>query len=135
MHKLHWKYICLVCHLLGIVGSASPEQPEVDCTVNGTLALCPSPCPETCEFLSETCTNECGGPCVCKEGYIIDGDLRICVLRSDCPVELQQTTIHLHYPVNIKYFGSYLIHNDSTDYKSWEVRIRTIRKPIALNED
>ncbi|BFG06033.1 accessory gland protein Acp62F-like [Drosophila madeirensis] len=100
-----------------------PDDAEVDCTVNGTLAVCPPACPETCEFVSETCSDECGGPCVCREGYIIDGDRKICVLKSDCPAELKQTTIRRHYPVNIKYFGSYLIFNDTTDYKSWEVRI------------
>ncbi|XP_022222738.1 accessory gland protein Acp62F-like [Drosophila obscura] len=124
MKNLHWKYICLLCHLFAVAGSfvIPSDESEVDCTVNGTMAMCPSPCPETCEFLSEHCTVECGGPCVCKEGYIINGNLKSCVLKADCPAELKQTKIRLHYPVNIKFFGSYLIHNDTTDYKRWEVR-------------
>ncbi|KPU78827.1 uncharacterized protein Dana_GF26872, partial [Drosophila ananassae] len=32
----------------------------------------------------------CGGPCVCKKGYIIDTSIPACVLRSDCPKDVDQ---------------------------------------------
>ncbi|XP_050744210.1 accessory gland protein Acp62F-like [Drosophila biarmipes] len=104
------------------LASLELETTKIDCSANGTLQKCPSPCPETCEFLSASCFNKCGGPCVCKEGYIIDPDRRICVLKSDCPASMRQTTLRRHYPVNIEYFGSYILFN-LTDYKSIELKI------------
>ncbi|XP_030376994.1 accessory gland protein Acp62F-like [Scaptodrosophila lebanonensis] len=58
---------------------------EVDCTENGTNVGCGGACPETCMVKTVLCTLECGAPCVCNPGYIIDESKPACVLRKDCP--------------------------------------------------
>ncbi|KAH8254363.1 hypothetical protein KR032_009682, partial [Drosophila birchii] len=114
--KMCFKYTFLIFFSILALTSSDLDISNIDCTINGTLAKCPTACPETCEFVSRYCSNKCGGPCVCKEGYIIDGDRHICVLKSDCPADLKQTTVNRHYAVNIKYFGSSMLFN-FTEYK------------------
>ncbi|KAH8277574.1 hypothetical protein KR018_001453 [Drosophila ironensis] len=92
--------------------SSEIDLSKVDCSVmNAVWDKCPSPCPETCEFLSATCFNACGGPCVCRDDYVMDGDRKTCVLRSECPLDLRQRTVKWHFPITIKYFGSYILYN------------------------
>ncbi|KAH8245837.1 hypothetical protein KR038_004592, partial [Drosophila bunnanda] len=114
--RMSLKYTYLIFYSILALASSKLDISNIDCSINGTLAKCPSACPDTCEFVSRTCIKKCGGPCVCKEGYIIDGDRHICVLKSDCPAEVRQTTVRRHYPVNIKYFGSSMLFN-FTEYK------------------
>ncbi|XP_017034095.2 accessory gland protein Acp62F-like [Drosophila kikkawai] len=80
--------------LLGLLIFVSPcwmFLPDVDCTVNGTVDLCPGACPETCEFNGVgACNRMCGSPCACKKGYVIDERIPACVLRSDCPKDVVQ---------------------------------------------
>ncbi|KAH8296498.1 hypothetical protein KR054_007079, partial [Drosophila jambulina] len=79
--------------LLGLLIFITPcwTYPPIDCTVNGTMERCPTPCPETCKFNGEgACNRSCGHPCVCKPGYIIDERIPACVLRSDCPKDVVQ---------------------------------------------
>ncbi|KAH8324936.1 hypothetical protein KR074_011570, partial [Drosophila pseudoananassae] len=61
-----------------------------DCTANGTAQECPTSCPKTCEFDPTFCFRDCGAPCVCKPGYIIDAAIPACVLQSDCPKHVKQ---------------------------------------------
>ncbi|KAH8242549.1 hypothetical protein KR032_012407, partial [Drosophila birchii] len=75
---------------------------KVDCTVNGTQTRdCTPSCPETCELNGDGgCIRMCGGPCVCKPGYVIDPSIPACVLRSDCPkdvVQQQGTTVVMNF--------------------------------------
>ncbi|XP_017112467.1 accessory gland protein Acp62F [Drosophila elegans] len=64
---------------------------KIDCTINGTQENCPTACPETCQSKGkENCLLICGGPCVCKPGYIINRKIPACVLRSDCPKNVKQ---------------------------------------------
>ncbi|KAH8242238.1 hypothetical protein KR026_012175, partial [Drosophila bipectinata] len=61
-----------------------------DCTANGTVQECSTSCPKTCQFDSPFCTKDCGAPCVCKPGYIINAAIPACVLQSDCPKNVKQ---------------------------------------------
>ncbi|XP_017034133.1 accessory gland protein Acp62F-like [Drosophila kikkawai] len=80
--------------LLGLLIFISPcwmSPPIRDCTANGTQTSCPPNCPETCESNGVgLCDRSCGGPCVCKPGYVIDQRIPACVLRSDCPKDVVQ---------------------------------------------
>ncbi|KAH8233237.1 hypothetical protein KR026_005858 [Drosophila bipectinata] len=103
-----------------LINSAKIDLLKVDCSfLNATWEPCPSPCPETCEFLSRTCLEGCGGPCACRDGYIMDGDRKSCVLRSECPAGMKQRTVEWHYPITIKYFGCYRFLN--LTYNGYEV--------------
>ncbi|EDW93899.1 accessory gland protein Acp62F [Drosophila yakuba] len=79
-----------ICALLGFLLLFKPiESWDFGCTVNGSLASCPSACPETCEYSGiGPCVDMCGGPCVCKPGYVINERIPACVLRSDCPKDV-----------------------------------------------
>ncbi|XP_043646378.1 accessory gland protein Acp62F [Drosophila teissieri] len=97
-----------ICALLGFLLLFKPiESFDFGCTVNGSLAVCPSVCPETCEYSGiGPCVQMCGGPCVCKPGYVINERIPACVLRSDCPkdgVRKEQMTEGLS---NFKCFGT-----------------------------
>ncbi|XP_044317607.1 accessory gland protein Acp62F [Drosophila rhopaloa] len=83
-----------VCLLLGLVMFISPIDCKIDCTVNGTQKECPYACPETCEYNGVgPCVKICGGPCVCKPGYVINQRIPACVLRSDCPAGVVQKEV------------------------------------------
>ncbi|KAH8418309.1 hypothetical protein KR222_009570, partial [Zaprionus bogoriensis] len=86
------------------IGLYLAEEHKPDCTVNGTIADCPSSTPETCRANPGKYTEECIGPCVCKEGYIINTDIPACVLRADCPAYLRQFK-GVEYVTNFPYFG------------------------------
>ncbi|EDW50231.1 accessory gland protein Acp62F [Drosophila sechellia] len=86
-----WK----ICAWLGFlllfkpIDSTGLEGRNVDCTANGTRAVCPVACPETCEYSGDgPCVKVCGAPCVCKPGYVINEGIPACVLRSDCPKDV-----------------------------------------------
>ncbi|KAH8376472.1 hypothetical protein KR200_009853, partial [Drosophila serrata] len=56
------------------------------CQANETFQECPSACQISCQIpTNKLCTQECGYPCVCKPGYIMDKSISSCVLLSDCP--------------------------------------------------
>lgn len=90
-----------------IFGSFGFSFSEPDCTVNGTYTECPTSCPETCKAKNRLCTRDCGGPCVCKEGYIIDNSIPACVLRTDCPAGVIQSDddSETEFVDNFPYFG------------------------------
>ncbi|XP_037720881.1 accessory gland protein Acp62F [Drosophila subpulchrella] len=84
-----WEIFALVGLIICSVTNCTVEK--IDCTENGTQADCPTYCPETCEYKGKSkCLLICGGPCVCKPGYVINRDIPACVLRSDCPHHIVQ---------------------------------------------
>ncbi|XP_030387893.1 uncharacterized protein LOC115634369 [Scaptodrosophila lebanonensis] len=86
----------------------TPRQPYpnwLNCGQNGTISFCSSRCEETCKYKSRGCPPRiCGGPCVCKQGYIIDEDLPGCVLRADCRV--QQLEVPSHEVTSLEQYGA-----------------------------
>ncbi|KAH8242144.1 hypothetical protein KR026_006014, partial [Drosophila bipectinata] len=86
--KTMWKLEFFV--LLAVVLRTTMSIKNIDCTANGTAQECPTSCPDTCEFDPPVCFLDCGSPCVCKPGYIIDESIPACVLRSDCPKNVKQ---------------------------------------------
>lgn len=91
-------FLCTLSCVLGL------SFAETDCTANGTLVECPTACPETCKSTNIFCSRECGAPCICKEGYIIDYSIPACVLRADCPAGVVQTD-DSEYVKNFPNFG------------------------------
>nr|XP_016941501.1 accessory gland protein Acp62F [Drosophila suzukii] len=84
-----WEVFAFVGLIICSVTNCTVEK--IDCTDNGTQAHCPTACPETCEYKEKSnCLLICGGPCVCKPGYVISRDIPACVLRSDCPHHIVQ---------------------------------------------
>ncbi|KAH8321412.1 hypothetical protein KR074_003947 [Drosophila pseudoananassae] len=115
MFQIFYIFSYLIPNIL-LITSSKIDLSKVDCSfLNATWESCPSPCPETCEFLSRTCPVGCGGPCACRDGYIMDGDRKSCVLRSQCPAGMKQRIVEWHYPITIKYFGFYRFLNLTDD--------------------
>lgn len=82
---------------------------EPDCTANGTLVGCTTACPETCKTknTNQPCYLACGGPCKCKEGYIIDTSIPTCVLRADRPAGIVQSQTEEENVFNFPNFSPY----------------------------
>ncbi|EDV52101.1 accessory gland protein Acp62F [Drosophila erecta] len=85
-----WKWDILTLVVLISCSAAKCFSEKIDCTINGTQADdCPTACPETCDSNGQAnCILICGGPCVCKPGYVVNRMIPACVLRSDCPRNL-----------------------------------------------
>ncbi|XP_037717863.1 uncharacterized protein LOC119552139 [Drosophila subpulchrella] len=66
------------------------------CGENATRARCAGVCPETCAFKSLKCPNYCGVNCICKPDYVFDEKLQLCILKSDCPQDIQQEVVETH---------------------------------------
>ncbi|EDV50336.1 accessory gland protein Acp62F [Drosophila erecta] len=99
-----WK----ICALLGFLFFYKPiESRRIDCTANGTMMHCPTACPETCEYSGiGPCIRMCGGPCVCKPGYVINERIPACVLRSDCPKDVVPREYMIGGVHNFSCFGA-----------------------------
>ncbi|XP_034109625.1 accessory gland protein Acp62F-like [Drosophila nasuta] len=66
------------------------------CGRNATAVNCGGVCPETCAYKSLKCLPHCGVPCVCRSGYVFSESLLKCILRSDCPTNVQQQEVQTH---------------------------------------
>ncbi|XP_017044582.1 uncharacterized protein LOC108090424 [Drosophila ficusphila] len=66
------------------------------CGENASMARCAGVCPETCAFKSLKCPSYCGVNCKCKPGYVFDEKLLLCVLKSDCPQDIEQQVVDTH---------------------------------------
>lgn len=87
-----WKWETFTLVVLCSFSAVKCFAEKVDCSVNGTQTDCPTACPETCDTKGKpNCTLICGGPCVCKPGYVINRMIPACVLRSDCPRNVLQS--------------------------------------------
>ncbi|XP_039488246.2 accessory gland protein Acp62F [Drosophila santomea] len=82
-----WKWEVFTLVVLITFSAVKCFSEKIDCAKNGTQAdYCPTACPETCDSKGKpNCILICGGPCVCKPGYIVNRMIPACVLQSDCP--------------------------------------------------
>lgn len=55
------------------------------CGKNETFADCYSVCPLHCGQHIQCFAEECGGKCVCKQGFVL-GPNGNCISEGDCPV-------------------------------------------------
>lgn len=76
-----------------------------DCSINGTYQRCPGSCPDTCKAKDQPCNHDCGGPCVCNKGYVIDNSIPACVLLSDCPAGVEQKEGEIDEVINFPRFA------------------------------
>ncbi|KAH8328896.1 hypothetical protein KR074_012054 [Drosophila pseudoananassae] len=98
--------------LLVFLGWATSSRPvklpypkNFQCPPNATTSFCSSRCEETCLYKSRGCPPRiCGGPCVCRMGYIIDEQRSGCVLRKDCSE--QQVEVPSYEVTSVAYFGA-----------------------------
>ncbi|KAH8284514.1 hypothetical protein KR018_002445 [Drosophila ironensis] len=73
------------CWVAAFKTPVQPYPADLKCPPNATTSFCSSRCEETCHYKSRGCSPRiCGGPCVCRMGYIIDEQRKGCVLRRDC---------------------------------------------------
>ncbi|XP_034476658.1 accessory gland protein Acp62F-like [Drosophila innubila] len=66
------------------------------CGPNATTVICGGVCPETCAYKSLNCLPHCGVPCICRTGYVFSEILLECILRSECPTDVQQKLVQIH---------------------------------------
>ncbi|KAH8290599.1 hypothetical protein KR054_004353, partial [Drosophila jambulina] len=82
-----------------------PYFPCLQCGKNATKSLCSSRCEETCKYKSLGCPPRvCGGPCVCRMGYVIDEIKKDCVLRRECSE--QQVEVPSYEVTSVLGFGA-----------------------------
>uniref|UniRef100_G2J600 FI15785p1 n=2 Tax=Drosophila melanogaster TaxID=7227 RepID=G2J600_DROME len=66
------------------------------CGENATMVRCAGVCPETCAFKSLKCPKYCGVNCVCKPDYVFNENLQLCILKTDCPLDIKQLVVETH---------------------------------------